>query len=258
MRRRASPVLDPGRPADLGAGGLRPLPRRAAARGRAGVDAARARTGPAAGDAGGRGLQGGGGDRRQGRQRAGARLAARPPAGDRRGRRRRRGRGRRHGRARPRGGRRPRARAGARRQVPRPGRRGRLRDRRAARVLGRQLDVGPGGAGPSGRRLRRPGRRLRLRAGPVRQRGRHQPGGRVLALRDVAARARVGARLGDRRQRRDLRRAAGGVPADRGPRSRAARSTSSRRGGGRSTCRPRGRRRRWCRPSRASGRASGG
>ena len=34
---------------------------------------------------------------------------------------------------------------------------------------------------------------------------RDQPGGPVLALRDVAARARVGARVGHRRQRRDLR-----------------------------------------------------
>ena len=49
----------------------------------------------------------------------------------------------------------------------------------------------------------------------VRQRGRHQPGGPLLALRDVAARARVGARLGHRRQRRDLRRAPGGVPRGR-------------------------------------------
>ena len=54
--------------------------------------------------------------------------------------------------------------------------------------------------------------RLRLRAGPLRQRGGHEPGGPLLALRDGAARARVAAGLGDRRQRRDLRDAPRGLP----------------------------------------------
>ena len=58
-------------------------------------------------------------------------------------------------------------------------------------------------------------RRLRLRqrgfAAPVRASGRHEPGGPVLALRDGDPRPGVGAGLGHRRQRRDLRRAAGGL-----------------------------------------------
>ena len=55
----------------------------------------------------------------------------------------------------------------------------------------------------------------------VHQRRRHQPGRPVLALRDVAARAGVGARLGHRRQRRDLRGAPRGLHRgrpDHGPR----------------------------------------
>ena len=55
------------------------------------------------------------------------------------------------------------------------------------------------------RRVRRPGGRLRLRAGALRLGQRDQPGGRLLALRDVAARAGVGAGVGDGGQRRDLR-----------------------------------------------------
>ena len=90
-------------------------------------------------------------DRRQGRQRARARLAARPPRGGRRRRRRRR----RDGRARPRGGRRRGARAAARRQGARPGRRGARRHRRAAGVLGRQRAVGAGRAARTCRRRSR-------------------------------------------------------------------------------------------------------
>ena len=74
---------------------------------------------------------------------------------------------------------------------------------------------------------------------------RHEPGGRLLALRAVAARAGVGARVGDRRQRRDLRgpprRLRRGRPGD-GPRplvpvadgqARLARGLRARRGGDR-------------------------
>ena len=147
------------------------------------------------------------GDRGEGRQRARARLAARPARGDRRGRRRRR----RHGRARARGGRGRRARAPARRQDPRAGRGGARGAGRAAGVLGRERHVGAGRAARAGGRVRRPAGGLRVRAGDVPRPGRHQPGGPVLALRDVDPRQRVGAGLGDRGQRRDLRGAAGGV-----------------------------------------------
>ena len=55
-------------------------------------------------------------------------------------------------------------------------------------------------------RVRRSGGRLRLRPGALRQSdARHQPGGPLLALRDVAARAGVGAGVGHGGQRRDLR-----------------------------------------------------
>ena len=80
--------------------------------------------------------------------------------------------------------------------------------RRADRLLRRQRALGARRAARAARAVRRSRRRLRLRPGPVRQRGRDQPGGRVLALRDVAARERVGARLGHGRERGDLRRAA--------------------------------------------------
>ena len=53
--------------------------------------------------------------------------------------------------------------------------------------------------------VRRPRGRLRLRPARAHRRGRLEPRGRLLALRDVAARAGVGARLGHRRQRLDLR-----------------------------------------------------
>src|SRR3954470_646406 len=61
------------------------------------------------------------------------------------------------------------------------------------------------------RRLRGPGRGLRVRAGALRLRRRHEPGGRLLALRAVAARPGVGARLDHGGQRRDLRRAPRGL-----------------------------------------------
>ena len=150
-----------------------------------------------------------GGDRGEGRERAVARLAARASRGDRRGRRRGRAGRRRDRRARPRGrcGRRARAAARAARSAPRtpPSRSRRAscwRSRTPTRCGSRTRCC------DAGRRVRGPGGRLRLRPGAVRQRRRDEPGGRLLALRDVAARARVGARLGHGRQRRDLRGAA--------------------------------------------------
>ncbi len=88
--------------------------------------------------------------------------------------------------ARARGRRRRRARAAARRQGPRAGRR-----RRSAR-RGEIVAFSDANAlwEPDALRalvaaVRRPARRLRLRAGALRQRrGRHQPGGPLLALRD--------------------------------------------------------------------------
>ena len=109
-------------------------------------------------------------------------------------------------RARSRRGRRPGARAPARRQDARPGRRRTGRVRRAARVRRRELDLG---ARRAARRLdssRSPIRRSATSAASqLRQRGRRLAGGRLLALRDEGARARVRARGCDRRQRRDLR-----------------------------------------------------
>ena len=109
--------------------------------------------------------------------------------------------------------------------------------------------------------VRRPAGGLRLRAGDVRQRGGDEPGGRLLALRDVAAGQRVRARLDHGGQRRDLRGPAPGLPPRRrgdGPRPlvpvqhRQARAARGLRAGAR------GRRRRWSRRSRARARASGG
>ena len=156
----------------------------------------------------------GGGDRGQGRERARARLAARPARADRRRRRRRR--------------------------VRTPTRPPPARGRRAPTVV---LELPRGGkvraqdAAVRGRERRllafsdanalwEPGalralaarvRRSRTSATPAGRcafvnDGRHQPGGPLLALRDVDARARVGARVGDGRQRRDLRRAPRGLP----------------------------------------------
>ena len=97
--------------------------------------------------------------------------------------------------ARARGGRRRRARAAARRQGPRPGRRGRA-PTRAASVLAFSRRERALGArtrcARSSRAVRRPARRLRLRPGALRQRADgDQPGGPLLALRDGDARARV-------------------------------------------------------------------
>ena len=67
------------------------------------------------------------------------------------------------------------------------------------------------------RAARRCARRVRLRAAAAALARGHEPGGRVLALRDLAARPGVARALRDRRQRLDLRRAAralrGGRPA---------------------------------------------
>ena len=82
---------------------------------------------------------------------------------------------------------------------------------------------------------------VRLRAGGVRQQFGHEPGGPLLALRDGAARAGVRAARRHRRQRRDLRGAARGLPARRrrhGPRPRLpVRDRQARQPGG---VRPRG------------------
>ena len=91
--------------------------------------------------------------------------------------------------------------------------------------------------------------------------GGHEPGGRLLALRDVAAGERVRARLGDRRATgRSTRSAA--PPTCTSTRSWAttsrSRSTSSSAAAARSTRRTRARSRRWCRRSRARAPASGG
>ena len=89
----------------------------------------------------------------------------------------------------------------------------------------------------------------------------HQPGGRLLALRDGRARARVAPALDHRRQRRDLRDPPRGLHRgrpDHGPRpvapvqhGQARLARRVRAGGARAA-------RRWCRRSRASSRASGG
>ena len=93
-------------------------------------------------------LRRGGRDRREGRQRAGARLPARAPRGDRRLRRL----APTTPRAGPRGRRRPRARAPARRQDPRPGRGRRPRPRRDRRLLRRQRALGARRPARAGRR----------------------------------------------------------------------------------------------------------
>ena len=78
-------------------------------------------------------------------------------------------------------------------------------ERRDRRLLRRERDLGARRAAPARRELRRPGRRLRLRAARARGGRRLQPRGPLLALRDGAARGGVAARLGHRRQRLDLR-----------------------------------------------------
>ena len=130
----------------------------------------------------------------------------------------------------------------ARRQGRRP-EPGRARDRgRDRRLLRRERDLGAGCAASARRELRRPRRRLRLRAARARGGRRVEPRGPLLALRAGAARGGVAARLGHRRQRLDLRRAplrlrrgrpeVGPrplVPVPDGAGAAAARSTSRRR-----------------------------
>ena len=204
-------------------------------------------------------LRRGGGDRRQGRQRARARLPARAARDHRRLRRLHR----RHRRARPRGRRRPRARPAraAARSRPRTPRSSAPAARSSPSPTPTALWE-PDALRAPGRPLRRPRGRLRLRPGPLPRRRRRQPGGRLLALRDGGPRARVGARRRHRRQRRHLR-----GP----PRRLHRRSTPS---GSHDLCFPfelakrglalplraerRAPRRRWCRRSRASSPASGG
>ena len=82
----------------------------------------------------------------------------------------------------------------------------------------------PGRARPAGRAARRPARRLRLRPAAAALARGHEPGGRLLALRDLAARARVARALGHGRQRLHLR--ACGASATR--RSTRASATTSR------------------------------
>ena len=99
---------------------------------------------------------------------------------------------------RARGGRRPRARAPARRQGARPGRRGRAR--RAASCWRSPTRTRSGSPTRCARWSRRSPTRASATsaARSVRQRGGTNQEGAVLALRDVAARARVGARVGHR------------------------------------------------------------
>ena len=79
--------------------------------------------------------------------------------------------------------------------------------RRDRRLLRRERDLGAGHAREARPLVRRSRRRVRLRPARAHRRRRLEPRGRLLALRDLAARAGVGARLGHRRERLDLRRA---------------------------------------------------
>ena len=101
----------------------------------------------------------------------------------------------------------------ARRQDPRAGRRVRGAARRRCSRSPTPTRCGsPARCARSSRPFADPRGRLRLRPGRVRQRGRHQPGGPLLALRDVAARAASRALASvTGRQRRDLRRAPRGL-----------------------------------------------
>jgi hypothetical protein len=74
-------------------------------------------------------------------------------------------------------------------------------------VLGCERDLGARRAAQAGRELRRSGCGLRVRPAAAPAGGWLEPRRRVLALRDVGARQRVGARLGDGWERLDLRRA---------------------------------------------------
>ena len=95
---------------------------------------------------------------------------------------------------------------------------GRARDeRRDRRVLRRERDLGAECAAGARAQLRRPRRRVRLRAASPRRRGWHEPRGRVLAVRARRPRGRVAAALGHRRQRLDLRRAPLGLRRRRPP-----------------------------------------
>ena len=78
---------------------------------------------------------------------------------------------------------------------------------RGRRVLRRELELGAGCAAQARRQPRRPRGRVRLRQAQARARRRHEPRGHLLALRALAARERVAARLDHGRQRLDLRRA---------------------------------------------------
>ena len=183
--------------------------------------------------------------------------------GGRRGRRRGRARRRLHGRAGADGRRRRGARAAAR--SARSARRTRPWRRRAASCWRSRTPTRCGSRGA----LRRLAAAFADPAvgyacGQVRfvnEAGTNQEGA-LLALRDVDPRQRVGAGVGHRRERGDLRRAAGRTTcradtAD-GPRPRVpVQHGQARAAGG---LRARGARppRRWSRPSRASGRASGG
>ena len=76
----------------------------------------------------------------------------------------------------------------ARRQGRRAGPRGAADRRRDRRLLRRELHLGAGRAAQARALVRRPRRRLRLRAAAHPRRRRLEPGGRLLALRDAAAR----------------------------------------------------------------------
>ena len=155
--------------------------------------------------------------RRGGRDRAPRREPARArlPGRQARDRRRLRRVGRPHRRAR-RGDRRPRA---ARAADPRAARRQgrgpeprRARDgRRDPRLLGRERDLAARRAAQARAQLRRPGRRLRLRPATYADADGTNREGAYWALRALAARAGVAARLDHRRQRPDLRGAARGL-----------------------------------------------
>ena len=133
--------------------------------------------------------------------------------------------------------------------------------RRAARVLRRQRAVGAGRAEAAGGAFADP--RVGYVCGDVTlpRRRRHQPGGPLLALRDVAAAHGVGAQLRHLRQRRDLRDPPRVVP-ERRPARRPRPLVPVQHGQARlarDLRRPtRARPRRWRRRSRASSRASAG
>ena len=81
--------------------------------------------------------------------------------------------------------------APARRQARRPEPRRRREHARRRRVLGRELEMGARRTEQARPQSRRRGRVVRLREAPPRAPGRHEPRGRLLALRALAARERV-------------------------------------------------------------------